>query len=1009
MISTNNPSTNHEADNAAPPDREGAIFGVAINAVRDDCDIQGRAALADAHRRSYSHIKSITSTRFYFFKGHIARKTVEKLAAELLLDPVIESCTVFDGMNDPRSDTPNVDVHYKPGVMDPVAESTRKAANRLLNIWNSDGRHGADSTESQDVVDLIEDVRTGYRYEITGLENLDELQRIARSILANDCIETTLLHGFDRSDPLPESFPVAPVAPFEKRDVTLLGLDDAELASLSREAHLFLSTEEMRVIQDYYRSLDREPTDIELETLAQTWSEHCVHKTLKSDVLYKGADFGRPGEVEVHFDNLLKETIVAATERAAKPWCLSVFVDNAGIIEFDDEYAIAFKVETHNHPSAIEPYGGAATGIGGCIRDILGCGLGAKPIASTDVFCLADPDWPQDRLPEGVLHPRRVLIGVVGGVRDYGNRMGIPTVNGALYFEPRYLANPLVFCGCVGLIPNDKIHKQTNPGDRIVVVGGRTGRDGIHGATFSSSELTDTHADEFSHAVQIGNAIEEKKVLDALLAARDHESGCLYSSVTDCGAGGLSSAVGEMGEECGAEVDLDKVPLKYAGLRYDEIWISEAQERMVFAVPEKNVQTMIDIAAREGTEAVVIGTFTDDRKLRLRYAGQPVGELDMQFLHDGLPRTTRAAEWHHPVASDCQKMSERGAPIKSDRTVVEQLIETLGDLNIASKEWIIRQYDHEVQAGSAVKPLVGPGSGPSDAAVVRPRLGSDKGIALACGLCPELSDIDPYEMAITAVDEAFRNVICVGGEPDRTAILDNFCWGGVDTPESMGALVRCCKGAYDAAVAFGLPFISGKDSLNNQYTQNAEDAKRLNLPEKIAVPHTLLISAVSHVSDVTRCVTSDFKRVGNRIVVVGGFEGSRSLEEAYRIHCRVSEWIRSGVVAAAHDVSDGGLAVTLAEMCIAGNKGADISLDAFEDGRCEREILFGEYRTCYVLECRGDEISGEDVVPLGFVADHEQLRMTRRDHDGDDRSLLTVNVDALAAAWKTPLANAGGL
>ena len=474
---------------------------------------------------------------------------------------------------------------------------------------------------------------------------------------------------------------------------------------------------------------------------------------------------------------------MAATTTLDREWCLSVFVDNAGIIALDDDYGIAFKVETHNHPSAIEPYGGAATGIGGCIRDVMGCGLGAKPIASTDVFCLAPPDFDAARLPKGILHPRRILKGVVGGVRDYGNRMGIPTVNGAIYFDERYLANPLVFCGCVGLIPRKHIPKQPHSGNRIVVAGGRTGRDGIHGATFSSAELTDSHADEFSHAVQIGNAIEEKKLLDAQLLARDHPRGCLYSAVTDCGAGGLSSAVGEVGEELGAVVDLETVPLKYAGLRYDEIWISEAQERMVFAVPPDHLETFLHLFADEEVEATVIGTFTDDRVLRVRYDGETVGELDMVFLHEGLPKAVRTARW---TAKDHGAQPPHGEA-DDDSTANERLRQALGEFNAASKEWVIRQYDHEVQGRSVVKPLVGPGFGPSDAAVLRPLYDRSRGIAMGCGLCPELSDVDPYWMAVTAVDEALRNVICVGADPNRTAILDNFCWPKVDTEASLVA------------------------------------------------------------------------------------------------------------------------------------------------------------------------------------------------------------------------------
>ena len=416
-------------------------------------------------------------------------------------------------------------------------------------------------------------------------------------------------------------------------------LDDAGLAHLSRSGQLYLSLAEMQTIRAYFRELGRDPTDAELETIAQTWSEHCSHKTLAGRIAYRDENGQR------QFGNMLKETIFAATvairkQLGADDWCVSVFSDNAGIIRFDDHYNVAFKVETHNHPSALEPYGGANTGMGGVIRDTLGTGLGAKPICNTDVFCFAPPDTPAERLPEGVLHPRRVIQGVVAGVRDYGNRMGIPTVNGAIYFDERYLGNPLVYCGNVGLIPRDKSFKQPQPGDHIVALGGRTGRDGIHGATFSSAELTSQSESLSGGAVQIGNAITEKMVLDVLLAARDRG---LYNAVTDCGAGGFSSAVGEMGEEIGAEVWLDKAPVKYDGLSYTEIWISEAQERMVLAVPPESWPELSALCQSEGVEATIIGRFVPTGRLVLKFGQHEVADLDMQFLHGGRPAVVREA------------------------------------------------------------------------------------------------------------------------------------------------------------------------------------------------------------------------------------------------------------------------------------------------------------------------------------------------------------------------------
>ncbi|UCE58783.1 MAG: phosphoribosylformylglycinamidine synthase subunit PurL [Phycisphaerales bacterium] len=924
------------------------------------------------------------SSKLYFLAGVLAEDDVRLLAQELLTDPVAEVAEVGQGFSFREDAHPAVEVHTLSGVMNPVAQSTLQAGRRMLQR-QADGN--AD----------LSNVWTARRYEVLGAKNAEELREIATRVLANACIENWYIQGFDRNDSVPAEFPTPPDRPFSLRYVAIRDLDDAELTRLSRDAHLFLSLKEMQAIRDHFTELDRDPTDLELETLAQTWSEHCVHKTLKSEIDYSGDDFGLEGKVELHFDNLLKDTIAAATSKLDRDWCLSVFVDNAGVIAFDDEYGIAFKVETHNHPSAIEPYGGAATGIGGCIRDVMGCGLGAKPIASTDIFCFAPPDFDASRLPKDVLHPRRILKGVVGGIRDYGNRMGIPTVNGSIYFDERYLGNPLVFCGCVGLIPRNRIDKKPNTGDRIVVAGGRTGRDGIHGATFSSAELTDTHADEFSHAVQIGNAIEEKKLLDAQLLARDHPSGCLHSAVTDCGAGGLSSAVGEMGEQLGACVDLEDVPLKYAGLRYDEIWISEAQERMVFAVPPERLDAFLALFAEEEVEATVIGTFTDDRVLRVRYDGQTVGELDMRFLHEGVPKTVRRATW---TAGECKARivgASAGAPAITSGS--ERILRELSSVNTASKEWVIRQYDHEVQGRSVIKPLCGPDYGPSDAAVLRPRYNSKRGIAIACGLCPQLGDVDPYWMAIAGVDEVLRNIVCVGGDPACTAILDNFCWPKVDTEESLGALVRACRGASDAALAYGLPFISGKDSLNNEFSMSKSEAERTGLPQQIAIPYTLLISAVGMIDNVERCITADLKDPGNCLALASAPVDRAGLEQAKALHDRIARMIASGKVRAAHDVSDGGLAVTLAEMCIASGFGATVSIH----DEAVRGALFEPLATTYVLETAQSDAEANGFAVIGRIEREARLYI-----ETGDAGKIDLPVADLADAWRRPLAHGGG-
>jgi phosphoribosylformylglycinamidine synthase len=749
----------------------------------------------------------------------------------------------------------------------------------------------------------------------------------------------------------------------------------------------------MAAVQAHFAAEGRDPTDIELETIAQTWSEHCKHKTLTGLVEYEGT---------LH-DNLLKTTIAHATRTLDRGFCRSVFVDNAGVVDFDGTHLLTFKVETHNHPSAIEPYGGAGTGLGGVLRDTLGTGLGARPVASTDVFCFGPPDLPADELPRGALHPLRVMKGVVSGVRDYGNRMGIPTVNGAVCFDRRYVGNPLVYCGSIGLLPADRLEKAVHPGDMVLLAGGRTGRDGIHGATFSSQELHEESETVSSGAVQIGNAIEEKKLMDALLAARDQG---LYRGVTDCGAGGLSSAVGEMGAECGAHVVLDRVPLKYHGLSYREIWISEAQERMVFAVPPEHEAAILAVFAAEDVEATIIGRFTDTGRLTAEASGTQVMDLSMEFLHEGLPRRTRVAVRRQRTLTDPPPLD----PARAGAL----LLELLAEPDIASKEWIIRQYDHEVQAGSVVKPLVGPRhDGPSDAAVVAPVLGSRRGFAVGCGINPCLGDVDPCRMALHAIDEALRNVVAVGGDPDQASILDNFSWGSCERPENLGDLVEACLACRDGALAYRTPFISGKDSLNNDYREGGRT---------ISIPPTLLITALAIVPDVMHVATMDLKAPDNALLILGttgpelggshlaralGATGTEvppvDLEQAPRVLAALHALIARGLVAACHDLSEGGLAVAAAEMAFAGELGAELDLAALPV-RGTPDLgarLFGESATRFLLEVeprhRAEVLAGLAGLPHAIVG-HTTEALRLRLHDGG-ATLVDEPVHALRAAF----------
>lgn len=948
-------------------------------------DAPGRAAAAQAREIGLTGIDDVAATRVYFLKADFAADDAHRVAKALLADPVSEVYRLR-AEGGAWSGSPPADlagrrallVTAKPGVMDPV-EASLLAAVKDLGL-------------------PISAAHTGRKFYVAGAATEETLAALGREVLANEVIEAVT-----PGDAVYEFREGRPFQFHGAGQIAIRELSEAELVKMSRNSHLFLSPAEMKAIQEHYRGLGREPTDIELESLAQTWSEHCGHKTFRGVIDVDGQET---------IDNLFKSTIARATRELAKSWCVSVFEDNAGVIKFDEANNVCFKVETHNHPSAIEPYGGAATGIGGCIRDPMGTGLGARPILNTDVFCFAPPDFDAKKLPQGVLHPKRVMRGVVGGVRDYGNRMGIPTANGAVFFDDRYLGNPLVFCGVVGIMPVDKCFKNQATGDLVVVVGGRTGRDGIHGATFSSAELTETSDTEFSHAVQIGNAITEKRMLDALLQARDRG---LYSAITDCGAGGLSSAVGEMAQHLGARVHLDRVPLKYEGLSYTEIWISEAQERMVISVPPKNRDEILQLFASENVEATVIGEFTDTKRLELFYQGQPVGQLDMGFLHDGVPRQRRLAKWA------ATKQKNPRASKKKD--FGKDLRAILGSWNVCSKQWIVRQYDHEVQGASVIKPFVGPGQdGPGDAAVIAPVYGSTQGLAVANGMNPKYSDLDPYAMAACGIDEALRNIVAVGGDPARTAILDNFCWGNCDKPDRLGGLVRAAQACYDLAKAYGTPFISGKDSLNNEY-QTAGVS--------VAIPGTLLISAIAIVPDVRRCVTSDLKEAGNLLYLVGltkdelggshyyalknalGQDAPRpDLATAPKTLAALHEAIKAGKVRACHDLSEGGLAVAAAEMAFAGGLGAELFLSKVpcdENVTRDEQILFSESATRFLVEVE-PKLAAEFEGFLYGVQRSQIGKVTESDRlvihglaGADAKPVIDEPLAALRAAWIKPL------
>ncbi|MBI4655650.1 MAG: phosphoribosylformylglycinamidine synthase subunit PurL [Elusimicrobia bacterium] len=794
-------------------------------------------------------------------------------------------------------------------------------------------------------------------------------------------------------------------------------LGNEELLSLNNACGWSLNIKELLQIQNHFRKLKRPPTRAEMETIAQTWSEHCKHKTFAGPVVFKCN-----GKTK-KYKNLFKETIVKATRKLHKKWCLSVFKDNAGIVEFgkNKKWGLAFKVETHNHPCAIEPYGGAETGVGGVIRDIMGVGLGAKPVLNTDVFFFGRIDSKM-KLPPHALSAGRIFRGVVEGVRDYGNRMGIPTAAGGICFDDGYALNSLVYVGCAGIIPVEKIHKKAKTGDIILAIGGRTGRDGIHGATFSSADIVEETS---SSAVQIGHAINEKKVLDALLKARDLN---LYNAVTDCGAGGFSSAIGELGAETGARVCLENAKLKDTSLAPWEIWVSESQERMILSVPAGNIKKFIEILEAENCEYCSLGHFTNDKKLVVTHKGTPVVNLDMSFLHGGIPKLAKQASHRLPSYADRlrkgRQVTGHKPPKKNKKYYLQILKRILSHSNVCSRHSVIQQYDHEVQGGTIVKPLAGLNqNGPSDAAVIWPHsatgdLNDFSGFAVSHGFNPFVGKINPYQMALYSADEAVRNLLCVGADIIKTAFLDNFCAGNPENPEIMGDIVLAAEGCYDAAMGFGAPFISGKDSFYNQ----SKDANGRDY----AIPTTLLISATAPVQDIRKAITMNLKLPGNPVFIAGitakGLGGSiyneieksgnnhiaqADIKKAVKLYNAILKTIKAGFVASAHDVSDGGFAAAISEMAFAGGLGAEIDLSNMprEKGISEIELLFAESPSRLILEVKADKeksflkiVRGLPVSKIGYATSVACLEIKK-----EGAVLIKENIESLKNCWKQKL------
>ncbi len=869
----------------------------------------------------------------------------------VLVDPMLQS----GSWDTPTS--PGIEITLLPGVTDSAAGAVRHAAAQL----------GVP----------IDAASTGRRIEFDESTDPSVADEIVRRLIANPVIERW-------SDGT-----IEPAHVDEHRDATsattaathiaIRGLDDAGLVALDRGRSLSLDIEELRAIRDEYERLDRDITDVEVEMLAQTWSEHCSHKTFRAVIeITNGGRAGRDTDIVAPLLGQLRE----CTDSIAADFVRSAFVGNAGVIEFTDGTTIALKAETHNHPSAVEPFGGANTGVGGVIRDVLG--IAHRPIAVTDVLCFGQPTLALSDLPDGALHPRRIRDGVIDGVADYGNKIGLPTVAGAILYEPAYTTNPLVFAGCIGTAVARPLHTGPFPGDRVVVIGGATGRDGIRGATFSSATMDATTGEVAGASVQIGDPIVEKLLIDALIGAED-----LYTAITDCGAGGLSSAIGEMAEGVGAEVELELVPRKYAGLAPWEVWLSEAQERMVVAVAPEHLEALTRRCDRVGVALADIGAFTGDGRLVVRHRGDTVAAIDTAFLHDGRPQRRMSADMPTP------NRTERSTRSVGDPAAV--LLELLAHPNIASKASTIHRYDHEILGSTVVRPLVGAaGDGHADGVVLAAPTARE-GIAIGIGVNPWYGLHDAEAMAYAVVDEAIRNVVAVGADPDRVALLDNFSWGDPRRPSTLGELVAAVDGCCGAARMYNAPFVSGKDSLNNEYV--GSDGHRH------AVPPTLVITAVAHVPDADMTITPDLAEAGNVLLLIGEtdteFAGSHvdmvigasvqpgvvpaPVPDAPADYRRLHAAMRSGLVESCHDVSEGGLGVAVAEMCIAGRLGATIDTLPHED---LATALFAESCGRLVVE----------VQPRHVAAFLEALDgRARRIGTVNDRSMLEiVGIDPLA-------------
>ncbi len=954
-------------------------------------------------------VENLAMVDVYLTEG-IAELTPD-LSKELFSDPVAQEAATDTHAAD-SSLMPDwkylIEVTYRPGVTNPVAITARNTIEETLSIKAA----GIIQTAVQ------------YLIKSPDLDNktLGKLEKA----LYNPLIQQS---RFIKREEWGEK-KLPPIYPYKvvKSEVKVENFDignasDEDLLRLSKERLLALTLNEMKSVKSYFKDpetlkkreelgISSDTTDVELEMIAQTWSEHCKHKIFSANINYRDLETGKTERIESVFKNYIKKTTDDLTEK--RPFLKSVFHDNSGVIDFDDNHLVCFKVETHNSPSALDPYGGSITGIVGVNRDIMGTGKGAKPFFNTNFLCFGEPDTPEEEIPEGLLHPATVMRGVHHGIIDGGNQSGIPTVAGGFLFDDSFTGKPLVFCGTGGLLPAEIDNEGSwinhiNPGDIAVMLGGRIGKDGIHGATFSSQALDEESP---SSAVQIGDPITQKKMFDFLLEARDLG---LYEGITDNGAGGLSSSLGEMAEYSnGIRIDLDKCPLKYEGLAPWEILVSESQERMSLAVKPEKLERFLSLAEKRDVEATAVGEFQDTGYLDIRYKDKPACFLSIEFLHNGLPAMELEAEWKRPFSGS--------DPVKADLDNNKMLHDLLNEPNIASKESLVRQYDHEVGGVSVVKPFTGANSdAPSDGAVLRPVFESERGVTVTHGVCPRYSDKDTYDMAMCAVDEAYRAHIGSGGNPEFAAVLDNFCWPdpveSETTPDGkykLAQLVRACKGLNRACIDYGLPLISGKDSMKNDARMGGK---------KVSIRPTLLVSLMGIIDNTGKSVTTDFKNPGDNIYILGNTNGelggtffekisggsygpapSVDTETALSTYTRLSDAIQKNLVASCHDISDGGIAVALAESTLGGMTGSEISIDSLPGSSAGEtaRLLFCESPSRFIVSVSPDKSSdfektmkGSPFRLIGKTTDTGKMTIMK-----NNTAVIEASVDSISNSWK---------